>query len=127
MGWKWNKVNKLSYLTVPSWEREGISIGFSSRLGGKSQKPYNSLNLGLHVGDSKVDVLNNRKEFLSLFDCSLKDCIIGEQVHGVKVENVTIEDCGKGAFDSDTALSETDGMLTTEHNVGLMSFFADCV
>lgn len=46
--------------------RQGIDLSyvdfvFSNRLGGSSTKPYDSLNLGLHVGDDDGDVLRNRE------------------------------------------------------------------
>ena len=34
--------------------------GISARLGGISSKPYDALNMGLHAGDDKEAVLENR-------------------------------------------------------------------
>jgi len=51
MSWKWHKSESLPYLTVPKWQAEGINLGFSTRVGGVSRVPYDTLNLGLHVGE----------------------------------------------------------------------------
>ena len=46
---------------LPQWPiPSGVRAMTSTRTGGKSQAPYASLNLGLHVGDSSADVLANR-------------------------------------------------------------------
>ena len=39
--------DKLAYLTIPAFERTGlVKHGFSTRLGGISKAPYDTLNLG---------------------------------------------------------------------------------
>ncbi|MPY23271.1 peptidoglycan editing factor PgeF [Shewanella psychropiezotolerans] len=44
-----------------SWHiPEGVNIAFSTRHAGLSKAPYESLNVGLHVGDALEDVLANR-------------------------------------------------------------------
>ena len=63
---------------------EGVNIAFSTRKTGMSKAPYESLNLGLHVGDEREDVLENRaliSERLKL--PSLPAWL--EQVHSTKV------------------------------------------
>ncbi len=60
--------------------------GFSTRQGGVSSAPFDSLNLGLGVGDDPAQVAKNRQIFansLELKDLSL--LLQVEQVHGVKV------------------------------------------
>ncbi|MBN9230873.1 MAG: peptidoglycan editing factor PgeF [Legionella sp.] len=43
-----------------------ISAGVSTRLDGFSQTPYESNNLGTHVGDATADVLKNRQQLVEL-------------------------------------------------------------
>ena len=43
------------------FEQTGIRIAFTNRLNGFSESPYDSLNLGSHVGDIKEVVDKNRK------------------------------------------------------------------
>lgn len=126
MSWKWNKRGSLTYLTIPKWQAEGIDLGFSTRVGGVSEFPYDSFNLGLHVGDDPTAVLENRKHWLDQWGASLSEVAVGEQVHGTNVLWVNKEDGGRGSRESETAIPATDG-LVTQSPVGLMAFFADCV
>ncbi|MDQ7050578.1 MAG: peptidoglycan editing factor PgeF [Enterobacterales bacterium] len=52
-----------SFLIKPNWPAPNhISAFSSSRLGGFSQAPYDSLNLASHVGDNATSVDKNRQE-----------------------------------------------------------------
>ena len=126
MNWKWHNRGSLTYLTIPKWQAEGIDLGFSTRVGGASQAPYDSFNLGLHVGDDPIAVLENRKHWLKLWGIPLSRVAVGEQVHGTNVLWVNEEDGGRGSHELETAFPAMDG-LVTQSAVGLMAFFADCV
>ncbi|APB98791.1 peptidoglycan editing factor PgeF [Polynucleobacter asymbioticus] len=53
--------NKNPYFLLPQWKTpHRVHAKISTRNGGLSQAPYDSLNLGLHVGDSMKAVLANR-------------------------------------------------------------------
>lgn len=52
----------------PEWAApKSIKAMVSTRSGGVSQRPFDSLNLGDHVGDQAVDVLQNRAIFTKTF------------------------------------------------------------
>ena len=57
----------IKFLTIPTWQAQGVKIGFSLRYGGISQGAFSSFNQGLHVGDQNEAVLLNRRRFLYLF------------------------------------------------------------
>jgi len=126
MSWKWQTRGSLTFLTLPKWQGEGIDLGFSTRLGGVSQTPYDSLNLGLHVGDDPAAVLENREQWLEQWGVTRSRVAVGEQVHGTNVLWVTEHDGGRGSHELETAIPATDGLVTLS-TVGLMAFFADCV
>ncbi|MDR3600631.1 MAG: peptidoglycan editing factor PgeF [Desulfosporosinus sp.] len=126
MSWIWHKSGRIDYLTLPKWQAEGIDVGFSTRVGGVSQAPYDSLNLGLNVGDDHAAVLENRQHWLEQWGVPLSRVAVGEQVHGTKVVWVNEEDRGRGSRELETAIPAADG-LVTQGAVGLMGFFADCV
>ena len=126
MSWNWHKNESLPYLTVPRWQAEGIDLGFSTRVGGVSQVPYDTLNLGLHVGDDPTAVLENRKRWLDQWSVSWSRVAVGEQVHGTNVLWVKEEDGGRGILEVETSIPAVDG-LVTQSNISLMAFFADCV
>jgi len=108
-------------------QQPGVVHGFSSRINGYSKAPYQGLNLGLTTGDDADAVLRNRKAFANALGILSEQIVIGYQVHGTHVAHVTVQDCGKGAFDAATALPDTDGLITAEPGVALMTLYADCV
>lgn len=126
MSWKWHRQGSLTYLTIPKWQAEGIDLGFSSRVGGIGQVPYDTFNLGLHVGDDPVAVLNNREHWLEHWKVPWSKVVVSEQVHGTNVLWVNEKDGGRGARELETAIPAVDGLLT-QSKLGLMAFFADCV
>lgn len=104
-----------------------LSCGFTSRLGGKSGKPWSSLNCGLHVGDANEDVVRNRELVAEALSWPFEAWTCGEQVHGNHVHIVTAADRGRGRAARDTAIADTDALVTGEKDVLLTSFYADCV
>jgi len=126
MSWKWEKRGSLNYLTLPKWQAEGVDLGFSTRVGGVSQVPYDTFNLGLHVGDDPFAVLENRKRWIDQWAVPWSRVAVGEQVHGTNVLWVGEEDGGRGILELKTVIPAVDGLLT-QSDIGLMSFFADCV
>jgi len=116
----------LSVLKFDHFLADGVPHGFSLRSGGVSATPYDSLNLGLHVGDDRPAVLENRKRLADAFNLTPGSLTIGQQVHGASVLWVTKEQAGSG-WDSDAdAIPGTDGLITGEPGVVLMAHAADC-
>lgn len=104
--------------TTMSW-LPGVVQGFTTRKGGVSVTPYNSLNLGSHVGDDPVAVDTNRSRFLGDLGFDLGKVALAEQVHGDVVARV---------YDgSAEPVKDADALVTDSLGVLLMLFFADCV
>ena len=81
----------MSKLIVPHWPLpEGVAACSSTRIGGVSQPPYDSLNLGAHCGDNLDDVEENRRMFYSTAGLPSKPVWL-EQVHGTDVLKLTGE------------------------------------
>ena len=99
----------------------------STRLGGFSQKPFDSLNLALHVGDNSENVLANRKKFMQSLGFKLEDIVTPNQVHGEKIYRVEEKDRGRGSQDYSDSIPETDALITNVPDLPLMLCFADCV
>ena len=124
----------LKHMTNNLWHGEFSSFpenvavhAISARLGGVSGKPYDSLNLALHVGDEPGDVLKNRELFANSLHLRAKDIITPEQVHGDRVLRVTEEDRGRGSGSYADAIPQTDALITNVPGLPLMLCFADCV
>lgn len=125
--WNWFKRDEIQFISLEEWLKEGVDIAFSARQGGVSEGVYDSLNMGLHVGDQEIRVLENRRRYLGIFNANLNDVVCCQQVHGYKVARVEISDRGKGARRLSDALIECDAMITNSPGIYLLSFYADCV
>ncbi|MDR6551390.1 peptidoglycan editing factor PgeF [Paenibacillus qinlingensis] len=104
-----------------------ITAGFSSRLGGVSQAPFSTLNLGLHVNDNDLDVIHNRERVAAALGQSFTSFTYAEQVHGKDIAIVTLDEQGMGRESRATALQAKDGFITKEKGIVLCAQFADCV
>lgn len=119
--------------SLPMWffqnllECKEICHFVSTRIGGFSSPPYDSLNLGLHVGDHPETVLKNRKLIASALNIPLGNFTIAKQIHDCNVEIITDDLRGSGVFDCNTAVKAADAMVTDTPDICLMVFQADCV
>lgn len=105
---------------------ELVIHAISTRLGGVSKEPYSSLNLAFHVGDDADAVRDNRQLFAHSLLLNSKDIVSPKQVHGTNIAVVTEADRGRGAKDYESAIEDTDALITNEPNVPLLLCFADC-
>ncbi len=106
---------------------DGVLHAFTTRRHGVSHPPYDSLNMGLHVGDDPNAVIENRRRAVAALGFTLDAWVSGEQVHGTRIIRVTADDKGKGALRHDDAVRGVDGLVTDAAGVLLAGYFADCV
>lgn len=104
-----------------------LAHGVSQRTRGVSAAPFDSLNLGLHVGDDPNAVRENRRRATEALGFSLTSLVCAEQVHGAEVAVVGVGERGRGATDFSTALVGADALVTNTSGVLLGLYFADCV
>ncbi|UOQ85500.1 peptidoglycan editing factor PgeF [Gracilibacillus salinarum] len=104
-----------------------IIAGFTTKEGGVSLPPYDSNNLGFHVEDNPMHVLNNRQLLAEAISAPLDRWVLAEQVHGSKVHIAEQNDNGKGSHSMDTAIPDADGLVTMEKDLICAALFADCV
>lgn len=104
----WNCVNQLNTKVI---------AGFTTKNGGVSNPPYESLNTGLHVRDEAHDVVTNREVIASLCGTDLDSWVFADQTHENRVRRVTAGDKGKGARDYSSAFRGTDGLYTKDANL----------
>lgn len=127
-GFQLNKFHNLSYLTIPSFAATGSAIhAFSTRVGGISPAPFDSLNLAFHVGDDPGNVLTNRRRFCKALGIDSNSLVAGQQVHGDRVVTVNNVHIGKGAHSELDALAGVDALVTATPDLILSSYYADCV
>ncbi|MFJ4099518.1 peptidoglycan editing factor PgeF [Amycolatopsis japonica] len=91
----------------------------TTRAGGASRAPYDTFNLGDHVGDDAGDVYANRKRLATELGLAEDRLAWMEQVHG---RTATVID------GSETSAAEaTDALVTAEPGLALVVLVADCV
>lgn len=116
----------IPYFTIDHWMDRfpHLVAGFTGK---EAQDDWNERNYALHVGDRPEKVIENRRALSSLLNMPFSTWTCGNQVHGVHIEVVTQEKIGKGRDSLESAIPETDGLITLEDDVLLASFYADCV
>lgn len=120
--------NGVRYLSFDIFTNTGlVRHAFSTRHGGVSKGCYETLNLGLHVGDSSENVISNRAALCAALGSSGEALVAGRQVHGDRVAVVGRQQRGSGFKSYEDALPETDALVTGEKGVLLSSYYADCV
>ena len=97
---------------------------FSTRYGGVSQGHLSSLNLGIHRGDLRENVLENYRILGSAVGFQPEQTVFTHQTHTANVVRVGKADCGHGLYRE--VLEERDGLITDEPGVALTVFSADC-
>jgi YfiH family protein len=117
----------LDVLTWPVFDPFDIDVIVTTRHGGVSSGSYASLNLGLHVGDSDSDVLENRRRAAAAMGADPGDFVFCVQAHGPNVQVVTAADRGRGALTQQDAIPGTDALVTADPGVVLSVMVADCV
>ena len=118
---------QVPFLKYPLFEDTGIvKHGFSTRLGGVSKGYYSSMNLSFTRGDNENDVRENFRRMAEAIGVKVEDMVFTHQTHTTNVRVVTKEDRGNG-ITRGRDFFDTDGLVTNEKNVCLVTFFADCV
>lgn len=99
----------------------------TTRHGGVSEGTYNSLNLGMIQDDAPENILENRTRVAKAIGLSPEDLVYPIQVHGTRVPRVYESDRGRGSKSLDDVFTDTDGFITNEPRLCLITLAADCV
>ena len=106
---------------------EGIPVphAFSSRLGGVSQAPFDSLDLSpAHMAEHPEETLENFRRFYGVIGADIAQAVLSNQVHEDTVRPVTAADAGKGLFRNRDYTA--DALITAVPDMTLTVFSADC-
>ncbi len=124
-GFTVNKTNGVSFLSVPSFDETGICVTcFSTRLGGVSKPPIDSMNLGFGRGDERESVLENYKLLGDAAGFPDKHVVAFTQVHKNDVCIATLDDAGEAYLPKKR---EFDAVVTNVPNLPIATYHADCV
>jgi len=83
-------------------------------------------NMSLNYGNTRGS-LKNRQGFLMDLGIDHQKLVCAQQVHGSRIRYAKEEDKGKGALSFDTALPDTDALVTDKRKLPLAIFTADCL
>ncbi|MDR2670346.1 MAG: peptidoglycan editing factor PgeF [Oscillospiraceae bacterium] len=113
----------LKYYTAPHFD--GVRHAFSTRQGGVSLPPFDTLNLGRAGEDPRANILQNFERLCGAIKVDMRRLVFARQVHGDTVRRVTAADAGEGLYRPATA--DCDALVTNDPGVCLTVFSADCV
>jgi polyphenol oxidase len=109
------KSSDLPDFIIPNWPAPAnVKALQTTRIGGVSLAPYNSLNLGSHVKDNPMHVTQNRQ---ALSQYLPSEPVWLNQVHGVNVVDAANTYC----------VPDADASYTNRKNVVCVTMTADCL
>jgi len=95
-------------LITPDWPvLAGVRAAFTLRTGGVSRAPFDSLNVGRHVGDDSGAVEENRRRIAHLLELPAEPAWL-EQMHGTAVADL---DRAASARRADAAVTHSPGRI----------------
>ena len=104
----------------------GATVTFTTRQGGVSEGPYESLNLGILTDDDPVNVKENRRRAAEQAGVDGDRVAMGWQVHGADLREWTEPEPARAFSEPGKTLEQVDGHLTREPGLGLLVLVADC-
>jgi hypothetical protein len=100
------------------WDTRGpYEVVFTTRVGGVSEGPFESLNLGRRTGDDVEHVDENRRRLCEEVDADQEDLTLGFQTHSTVVNRAQAGSRGVPG----------DGLWTDEPGIPMLALGADCV
>ena len=99
------------------WEAEGCQVAFTTRIGGVSEGPYASLNLGRKSGDDPERADENRRIACDAIGADVEKLALNFQVHSARVLRAAPALRGEHA----------DGLWTDEPGLPILAMSADCL
>ncbi|HEX4753344.1 MAG TPA: polyphenol oxidase family protein [Solirubrobacterales bacterium] len=102
-------------------------MGFGSRVGGVSEAPYDSLNIGVLTDDADASVVENRRRLAAAAGIEARNVPIGLQVHKADVAVHTVPQKPSPFAEPGTALEEVDGHVVRGAGLAPLVLTADCL
>lgn len=99
------------------WDKPGYVVAFTTRLGGVSDAPYDSLNLTIGTGDDRARVEENRRLACEAVGVPVASLAFNRQVH-----SPTVHRAGAGRRGD-----PGDGLWSDEPGVSMLAMSADCL
>src|SRR6185369_8859389 len=104
---------------VPDWKARGVGAVMTTRRGGFSAAPFDSMNLRDGIGDDPAAVRSNQRLLAEAIGATP---VYLNQVHGARVVRLTAADTAP-----DAPVHEADASVTTEPGIACTAQVADCL
>jgi YfiH family protein len=100
-----------------TWDEPGYVVAFTTRAGGVSEPPYDSLNLSVGTGDDPARVEQNRRLACESLGLDFEALVFNRQIHSTTVHRAQAGQRGVPG----------DGLWTDQQGVPLLAMSADCL
>ena len=130
---EWRERNGVRWLEA---DLGGAKAAFSTRIGGVSEPPFDSLNLGILTEDDPGAVAENRRRLAVGLDLKPEQVIFALQVHGTRLidhsaegESVSSPHIGglRQTRHPGEEIVEADGHIVRDRGLAPLVFVADCL
>jgi YfiH family protein len=125
---EWREDDDVRWLQA---ELDGARAAFSTRLGGTSEPPFDSLNLGLLTDDAKENVNENRLRLATVLGFEPDQLVFARQVHGTDLiehrSGVVSTLLVAGGTKRVETMPAADGHVVREPGLAPLVFVADCL
>jgi YfiH family protein len=115
----------VTVLVPTELERVGFFVAYSERIGGVSQPPFDSLNLGYATGDRPEHVRENRDRLVQAL--GVPTFAVAKQGHGANVLRVGDTRVGAGFGGPPSPLGEADALAVSRPGLAVAVLVGDCV
>lgn len=119
-----HNINGLIYDTADSLSVGGVRHAFTTRHGGISPAPFDSLNLAANRGDSEENQLENYRRLGAAVGFDASRAVGCRQIHSDLVRIAREEDAGKILWNDRPY--DADALITNVPNLPLFAYGADC-
>jgi hypothetical protein len=102
-------------------------VGFGTRVGGVSEAPYDTLNIGVLTADADARIVENRRRLAAAVGTRPRDVPIGLQVHKADIAVHEGPQEPSPFAEPGTALEEVDGHVVRRAGLAPLVLTADCL
>ncbi len=118
--------NGVVYFSVPAFKQAGgVRHGFTSRIGGVSPPPFDSLNMSFKREGNRENLILNYQRAAEAIGVSYEKLVACRYTHGNNVEYVDARHHGMGIW-RENGLPLCDGVIVTDRDTSAATFHADC-
>lgn len=126
-GFELKEKDGVRFLTVPSFDDSGIvRCAFSTRIGGVSKPPFDSLNFSLKREGIKENFIENFKRICGAADVDYTKLTLVNYAHGDGIHTVEKGEEGKGLW-RENDIPKCDALIIDKPGTAGATMHADCV